>query len=361
VDPTTKRLSIRASIQCLAATHTTNREIAERVGCSESTVKRWKRRDGINDLPRSGRPSVLTQDDKDNIQHMMQDVWGSSLRSTAAVLNNSIAFCQQEKQVSPWTVRNYLRTTTWGRVAYKATVKPFLSSKNVQDRINFCQMVQREGYCQDTPQDHLLLEHVLFTDEAPMVLSQVPNRQNCRIRTSSVESRIIEKHKKGISIMVAGGMCARGLTDLHIVDQRTMVDGEYYRNRIIPIYTAACWGGFAETLFPHGNVITFQQDGAPAHTAIATMRLLQEQFPRVWGKSVWPGNSPDLNPIEHVWAILQESIFVEPRPRSRLDLIARIQERWDDIRSSPLPRILVYSFPRRVTECLNNAGRHTSY
>jgi hypothetical protein len=136
---------------------------------------------------------------------MMRDIWGASLRKTAAVLNGSAVFHMQAKTVSPGTVRNYLRTTTWGRVAYKGDVKAFLSTKNIQDRIRFCEIVQREGYCQDTTEGLTLLSHVLFTDEAPVALASLPYRQNQRIRTTNVDTRVIQRHKNSLSIMVAGG------------------------------------------------------------------------------------------------------------------------------------------------------------
>ena len=352
---------MRSSIQMLASTGATNKEVAVQIGCSEATVKRWKFRHGVSDSMRTGRPSLLTPQDKDTIQDLMRDVWGSSLRNTSAVLNGSAAFREQGKSVSLWTVRNYLRSTAWGRVAYKGTVKPFLSSKNIQDRITFCEKVQREGYCQVTPEGRALLEHIMFTDEAPIVLSPLPNRQNNRIRTSSIDMRIIQKYKKGLSIMVAGGMSSSGLTNLHIVDHRSTVNGDYYRGSIIPCYVEASMAGGEGSIFARRDIVTFQQDGAPAHTAVATMKLLQEEFPRVWGKNVWPGNSPDLNPIEHLWAVLQESVFDDPRPGNRQELILRVKERWNDIRLSSLPCTLVQSFPKRIDECLRKGGKHTSY
>jgi transposase len=356
-----RKIALRASIQALAKAGMTNKKIAARLGCCESTVKKWKARHDVCDVQRIGRPPSLSPPDKEKIEDIMRDVWGSSLRSTASILNGSAAFRVQEKSVSIWTVRNYLRTTTWGKVAYRGTVKPFLSAKNIQDRLNFCNMVWREGYCEDNEEGHTRLEHVLFTDEAPISLTPLPNRQNHRIRTSSIEQRTIQKHKKSLSIMVAGGMSARGLTELHIVDHRSMVNGEYYHSKIVPNYTAASRQYNADSIFTNDDMITFQQDGAPAHTALATMRLLQGEFRKVWGKGVWPGNSPDLNPIEHIWAVLQECVFEEPRPSCRQELITRVQEKWASIRSSTLPRTLVYSFPKRIVECLNKDGKHTSY
>ncbi len=46
---------------------------------------------------------------------------------------------------------------------------------------------------------------------------------------------------------------------------------------------------------------TFMQDGAPCHTARAVMNYLRERNVTVLD---WPGNSPDMNPIETLWGIM---------------------------------------------------------
>jgi len=57
-----------------------------------------------------------------------------------------------------------------------------------------------------------------------------------------------------------------------------------------------------------GEVYCFMQDGAGEHISKSTQRYLVANGVRFWEKGVWPGNSPDINPIEHLWVGLRAAV-----------------------------------------------------
>lgn len=114
------------------------------------------------------------------------------------------------------------------------------------------------------------------------------------------------------------------------------------------------------TLFPDPNLVTFMQDGATSHTTKVNLELIGSKVKRVWSKHTWPGNSPDLNPVEHVWSILQDSIFLEPRPKNRQQLIDRVKSTWYGLKPAYLEK-LAQSLVKRITQVQNRDGLKTDY
>ncbi|GFW67726.1 uncharacterized protein TNCV_3445981 [Trichonephila clavipes] len=60
--------------------------------------------------------------------------------------------------------------------------------------------------------------------------------------------------------------------------------------------------------FPNGEPYIFMQDGAPCHTARSIKAFLAEQNIPLLD---WPGNSPDMNPIENVGELIKREVAIK--------------------------------------------------
>uniref|UniRef100_A0A7N8YDG6 Coiled-coil domain containing 138 n=1 Tax=Mastacembelus armatus TaxID=205130 RepID=A0A7N8YDG6_9TELE len=96
-----------------------------------------------------------------------------------------------------------------------------------------------------------------------------------------------------------------------------------------------------------GRRFTFQQDNDPKHTAKITKEWHRNNSVTVLD---WSSQSPDLNPIEHLWRDLK--MAVHQRSPSNLTELERIcKEEWQRIPKSRCEK-LVASFPRRLMAVL---------
>ena len=96
------------------------------------------------------------------------------------------------------------------------------------------------------------------------------------------------------------------------------------------------------------------QDGVACHTSKVSLNKIRENFKDV--RTNFPGNLLDLNPIENIWSILQDSVFDNPWPKNREQLIARVQEKGNYLTTNELVQY-VASFPRCIKDCLDAEGR----
>ena len=75
----------------------------------------------------------------------------------------------------------------------------------------------------------------------------------------------------------------------------------------------------------------------------------------------WPAQSPDLNPIEHLWSHLKRRLGeYERAPGGVLELWERVEQEWNKIPAS-VCQGLIESMPRRVEAVLKAKGGHTKY
>lgn len=102
----------------------------------------------------------------------------------------------------------------------------------------------------------------------------------------------------------------------------------------------------------------FQQDNAPCHKA----RRVTQQF-QEWGLEVlsWPPYSPDLAPIENLWAILKAKVHKEGY-KTKSELIERVKAIWHaDPQIQEACKALVQSMPDRIAACVAAKGGVLKY
>ena len=75
----------------------------------------------------------------------------------------------------------------------------------------------------------------------------------------------------------------------------------------------------------------------------------------------WPAQSPDLNPIEHLWHHVKMQLAkYETVPTSIEELWRRTEHEWNKIPASVCQN-LIESMPRRVEAVLKAKGSYTKY
>ena len=142
----------------------------------------------------------------------------------------------------------------------------------------------------------------------------------------------------------------QGKTDLHIVENGGLT-GQRYVDEILDVYVRPYAGAI-------GPEFILMDDNASPHRANVTIRYLQDA---TIVRMDWPARSPDLNPIEHAWDMLQRAISARPeKPTTLQELRRALLEEWARIPQNAIRR-LISSMRRRCQAVINANGQHTRY
>ena len=189
-----------------------------------------------------------------------------------------------------------------------------LTQRHIQDLLQWAQIHVTWTVNDWTP--------VLFTDESRFCVDFTDRRARVCTLSSSMRCKRDENTTVlvGVSIMVWAGISARGKTDLHIIENGTLTVVRYV-NEILDVHVRTYVGAVSPNFILMDNK-------ACAHRAHITNRYLEEA---TIVRMDWPARSPDLNPIEHAWDMLQKAISSRHvQPITVQELLALIQE-WVQI------------------------------
>lgn len=232
--------------------------------------------------------------------------------------------------VSWSTVRRELNRLDYSK--QNGRVTPLLSDAQKHRRLTWCH--QHENFNWD---------NVMFSDECS--IWAYPSQIKCWAKTSQVP--LYQRPKHSQKFHAWGGVSLRGTTPLCV----------FTGNMTSEMYTNILEGHLlmsAEVLYPDGFI--FQQDNDPKHTAKTTKAWFQAQNITVLE---WPSYSPDLNPIENVWALMKQNI--SKRGERNIEVLKQEAQAYWDTLTHQYIQSLVESMPRRIQACITAEGGITSY
>ena len=316
------------------------REIAETLSRPVSTVmtiiNRFKEEGHFESKPRTGRPKKISKSDEKLLVREIKKnplISGPKLATTLLTTTGT--------NVSASAVRKTVNQLGYhGRVARR---KPFISKKNKRARMEFA----RKHIAQ--PQE--FWNRCIFTDESKFNIHfsdghiRIFREINKEYEVRNLKGTV--KHGGG-SVMVWGCMSASGVGNLVFIDG--IMDHKVYikllQDNLGPSVTKL---GLEDSYI-------FTQDNDPKHRAWNTrMYLLHKNI----NYMETPPQSPDINPIEHLWSHLETQI--RKRTINNIhQLRTALKEEWANI-TEDVTRNLVESMNRRLSAIIKSKGYPTKY
>ncbi|CAF1233788.1 unnamed protein product [Didymodactylos carnosus] len=286
-----------------------------------SMINKCKNTKCIGNIFGRGRKRKTTTTTDRLIQRKLKIDRRKSARSVTSELEKELGIV-----ISQSTVRRRAHEIgLFGRVARK---KPYVSKMNRVKRLKYAkEMLGKPFDYWDT---------VVWSDESKFNLFGSDGKGVVwRSRKEEFDPKCTLPTVKygGGSVIVWGCFTEKGVGKLYILDR--IMDRFYYREIL------------KKNLIPSiqqlslGTNFTFMHDNDPKHTLALVRSWLRNNGVRVLQ---WPSSSPDLNPIEHLWDVLEDRVK-KRQPKNKAELALHLVEEWNKIeRTISLSKVSWISF-----------------
>lgn len=293
-------------------------------------INKFRMHGSIEDAPRSGRPTVLSEQTLNVISQSMTHSPNKSMRRLS-----------QEVGVSLGTAHATVRKTI-GLYPYRITCQHELKETDHDKRLQYCL------WFKENIGEPGVLDRTFFSDEAWFHLSGYVSSQNSRVWASENPHEFVEKPLHSLKVGVWCAMSRRRIIGPIFFTQT--ITAERYRNEIIMPF-------LAELTDDEKNGY-FQQDGATAHTANSSLRFLSDVFQeRLISKGLWPPRSPDLSVLDfYLWGALKQKVYGN-KPQNLQELRDNIQQQIASISQEERHRVFE-NLKRRTDLCICEQGGH---
>lgn len=309
--------------------------IAKKFGMHHSVISRiisrFRSSGSLTSINKGGRPRKTNKWDDQAILRMIKKDPFISARSIKNQLQLNVSIRSIQR-----------RAVEGGLKSYRSAKKPFISVKNRRARIEFAK--------QHLNWSTAKWNTVLFSDESKYNLK---SSDGFRLVRRPKGQRLNPRYTKGTvkhgggNILVWGCFSGNGIGPIHKING--IMDRFMYKDIL------------ANVMLPHASEEmplrwTFQHDNDPKHTAKCVKEWFVENKINILK---WPAQSPDLNPIENLWDIVDRRINRDFCKNSD-DLFRQVENAWSGISGEILSN-LIESMPRRCKEVLKNNGYGTKY
>jgi len=306
------------------------REIATRIGRSKTVVHNFLvNPEHYGQNKSTGRPKVLSDRDSRHILRIIS----SELKSCPQVQHELGLECHRS------TVYRAARSAE-NFDFRKANSKPPLKPEHVKERLEFTRKYIDFGE---------KWYSVMFSDEKKFNLDG-PDGFRYYWHDLRKDPKIFSRRQfGGGSVMVWAGIAYNGCTEIAFITTHESSSSyiETLNQYMVSQFHEIC-----------GINGIFQQDNASIHTSRKTRDWLAKQNISLMS---WPSRSPDLNPIENIWADLTRRVYRNGRQfNSCNDLKRAISEEWSMFDQSHI-HCVILSMKDRLVEVIEKKGQVTSY
>ena len=201
----------------------------------------------------------------------------------------------------------------------------------IKSKPKYCQMIRetnkqlRKAWCEVQIANKEQFEDVIFSDECTV---QLESHSKLCFRKIGEPRKLKHKPKHPYKVHVWAGISARGPTKLVIFT------GIMTSIRYCEILKAALLPSIS-SMFPDGH--RFQQDNDPKHASHYTRNYMHNNGVKWWKT---PAESPDLNPIENVWAALKSFLRDQVKPTNEATLVQGILKFWESMKPAVCKRYI---------------------
>jgi transposase len=314
--------------------------IAEITGRALSTVSRIHSTHCSSlSKPSGGRPRKLSPSD---IHYSIRQITSQKAEHATEVTKTLRAMTGES--ISVKTVRRALKKA--GMRAVVKRKRPLLTKRHRKARMDFA-LAHKDWTLEDW-------KRVVWSDETKINrLGSDGRKWVWKKAGEGLSDRLVQGTVKfgGGILMLWGCMLWEGPGFATKIDGRMDAD----------LYVSILEDELQATLEYYGKdveEVVFQQDNDPKHKSKKATNWFKDNGFIVM---VWPPQSADLNPIEHIWHHLKKKLGeYETAPKSIHELWERVQTEWDKIPAGVIQN-LIESMPRRVEAVLKAKGGYTKY